>query len=184
VKSTSWAQSCPYRCGLVVKPTKLVPKTKAATTATTAAVVAARALRTGTAVRPRPGSNAICTPMPPVVDPVTLSDLLKDQARAVAGGSATPSGLPALAAARQATGITRASGSSAMATMPPPKMARLTSTPGVGSARLAGPSGISGEAAMATATAMNAPPVVAMPARARLKVASVPRVIPSARRTG
>ena len=41
---------------------RLVPKTSAATTAAIATVVPARALRTGTAVRPWPGSNTICTP--------------------------------------------------------------------------------------------------------------------------
>jgi hypothetical protein len=47
----------------------LVPKTTAATTAATATIVPATALRTGTAVRPRPGSNAIRTPTLPGTDP-------------------------------------------------------------------------------------------------------------------
>ena len=50
---------------------RLVPKTTAATTAATATITPATALRTGTAVRPRPGSNAIRTPTLPGTDPAS-----------------------------------------------------------------------------------------------------------------
>ena len=50
-----------------------MPKTAAAVSAMTAMTLAARALRTGTAVLPWPGSNAIATPTPPVTDPLLVS---------------------------------------------------------------------------------------------------------------
>src|ERR1700733_3842281 len=56
VKSTFWVQFWPYRCGTVTSATRLAPNMAAATTAATATVIPARALRTGTAVRPCPGA--------------------------------------------------------------------------------------------------------------------------------
>src|SRR5213083_2293726 len=64
------------------------------------------------------------------------------------------------AAARTAAGATTSSGAAAMTANPAPRMARLTSTPGLGSAARAGPMGISGDAAIATTTAAAAPAVV------------------------
>ena len=53
----------------------------------------ARALRTGTAVLPWPGSNAIATPAPPVTDPAWVSAAASRDGRDCrAVGSATPSG--------------------------------------------------------------------------------------------
>ena len=63
-------------------------------------------------------------------------------------------------------------------------MARLTSTPGCGSASRAGPIGISGDAAMATATAMTPPARVTTARRARDSATRLPRVAPIARSTG
>jgi hypothetical protein len=56
----------------------------------------------------------------------------------------------------------------------------LTSTPGAGSAARAGPIGISGDAATATATAISAPPAVTAARRARDSATSAPRVAPMA----
>ena len=54
----------------------------------------------------------------------------------------------------------------------------MTSIPGCGSARRAGPIGISGEAATATATAMTAPVTVTAASRTSDRTASWPRVMP------
>ena len=129
----------------------------AATTAATATIVPASALRTGTAVRPRPGSNAIRTPMLPGTDPASPSADPSRDGRAGRPARPPPSGPRARPAARHAAGTSTASGSTAMTARPTPSTARLTSTPGAGSASRAGPIGISGEAAMATATAMHRP---------------------------
>ena len=145
----------------------------------------ARALRTGTAVLPWPGSNAIATPAPPVTDPAWVSAAASRDGRDCrAVGSATPRGPCAWRAARHAGGVSTARGSSAMAANPAPRMARLTSTPGCGSASRAGPIGISGDAAMATATATMAPVTVTIPSRASDRVTSAARFTPSARRMG
>ena len=63
-------------------------------------------------------------------------------------------------------------------------MARLTSTPGLGSANRAGPIGISGDAATAMATATAAPAVVTIATLARDSTARPDRPMPSARSTG
>ncbi len=60
----------------------------------------------------------------------------------------------------------------------------LTSIPGLGSARRAAPIGMSGEAAMATPTAMRPPALVTTAVRARVNVTSRARVMPRARKTG
>ena len=71
-----------------------------------------------------------------------------------------------------------------MAASPAPRTARLTSIPGSGSAWRAGPIGVSGEAATATATAMMPPATVTAAIRARDTATSLARVIPRARRIG
>ena len=183
-RSSSWVQFCPYWWGLLTRAIRLVPNTAAAVTAATATMVPASALRTGTAVRPRPGSNAIRTPMAPGTDPARPSADPSRDGRAGPTGSATPSGPRARPAARHASGTSTASGSTAMATRPAPRMARLTSMPGAGSASRAGPIGISGEAAMATPTATTAPATVTAASRASDSAARLPRVMPRARRIG
>src|SRR4051812_37366650 len=68
-RSSSRLQFCPYRCGVLTRAVRLLPKTSAAVTAVTATVMAASALRTGTAVRPYPRSNAIRSPILAVTEP-------------------------------------------------------------------------------------------------------------------
>jgi hypothetical protein len=123
-----------------------VPKTMAATTAATAAVVPTRAPRTGTALRPCPGSNAIRTPKLPGTEPASPSAEASREERTGAG-SASPSAPGARAAARSAVGTTISSGAAAMTANPAARMARLTSIPGLGSAARAAPTGMSGDAA-------------------------------------
>ena len=72
-RSVIASQFCPYARGVPRRPTRLAPKTPAATTAATAMTLPARAERTGTAVRPRPGSKAMRTPTAPGTDAVLLS---------------------------------------------------------------------------------------------------------------
>ena len=166
-------------------PTRLAPNTAAAITAVTAMAVPARALRTGTAVRPRPASNAIRTPIAPDTAPVLPSSLASHgrPVRATAG-SAPPSGLAARAAARHAARASTVRGSSAITAAPAPRTARLSSTPGSGSASRAGPIGISGDAVTAITTASAAPVTVTMASLASESPVSVPRVAPRARSTG
>ena len=150
-RSSSWFQFCPYWCGLPTRVIRLAPNTAAATTAATATIVPASALRTGTAVRPRPGSNAIRTPMLPATDPARPSADPSRDGRAGSAGSATPSGPRARPAARQAAWPSTASGSTAMHAEAHPEDGQVDLDPGAGSASRAGPIGISGEAATATA---------------------------------
>jgi hypothetical protein len=71
-----------------------------------------------------------------------------------------------------------------MTAKPAPRIARSTSIPGLGSARRAGPIGMSGEAATATATAMAPPATVTAAIRTRDRATSRARVMPRARRMG
>ena len=184
MKSIDWVQFCPYRCGTPTRPSRLAPNTAAATTAATATTVPASALRTGTAVRPRPGSSAIRTPIPPVSDPAMPSAEPSREARTGLGGSATPRGLAPGPAASQMDGSTSSIGSSTVTARPAPSTARLTSMPGLGSASRAGPIGISGEAAMAIPVPSRPPARVTRPTQSSDAAASVPRLAPSARRIG
>ena len=173
-KSTFCVQFWPYRCGMLTRPSRLVPKTAAATTATTATMVPAIALRTGTAVRPCPGSRAIRAPRPPVTEPALPSARASRDTRCGPAGSATLGGPPATPAARQAVGSTSSSGASAVTARPAPKTVRLISTPGLGSASRAGPIGISGDAAMAMPVPSRPPPTVTAATWASDTVASAP----------
>ena len=183
-RSSTWAQFCPYRCGVPTRPIRLAPKTRAASPDATATVVPTRALRTGTAVRPWPGSKAIRTPIPPVTDPAPPSSEPTRETRLTLVGSARPSGPRARPAAPQAAGTSTASGTRAKMANPAARTARLTSTPGAGSARRAAPIGMSGEAAMAMPTATSPPAPVITAVRTRDSVTRAPRVMPRARKTG
>ena len=167
---------------------RLAPKTAAATSAASAITLPARALRTGTAVLPFPGSNAIRTPMPLVTGPADVSAAASSDGRLrPETGSATPSGPGAPSArrtVRQAAGTSTASGSSAMTAKPAASTATFTSMPGAGSASRAEPIGIRGEAAIATATATAAPATVTTASRAMARASRLPLVIPTARRIG
>jgi hypothetical protein len=163
---------------------RLAPKTRAAARDARVNAVAASELRTGTALRPRPGSNAIRTPMPPVTDPATANACASREPRSRRPGAAMPTGSCVRPATRQANGDSNTSGRRAMTASPVARMARLTSTPGLGSASRAGPMGISGDAAIAMATAKPAPEPVTAPALARNSAASLALVIPRAPRMG
>ncbi len=161
-----------------------MPKTRAATTAPTASMVAPSAPRTGTAVRPRPGSNAIWVPMAVVTTPARDSIPASRDGRAAPSSSAIPRAPPARRATRQAAGASAARGSSATPARPASSTGGSALRPGCGSAARAGPIGISGDTATARATATIAPPVVTMASRARAAAVRWARVMPTARRMG
>ena len=94
-----------------------------------------------------------------------------------------PSAPGARAAARSAAGTITSSGAAAMTRNPVPRMARLTSIPGLGSAARP-PMGMSGEAAMAVPTATTAPAVVTTATLARDSTVSRDLPMPRVRRTG
>ncbi len=166
--------------GVVIRWRKLAPKTAAVITAATATIMPDRALRTGTAVRPRPGSRAIRTPIPAVTGSARASRCV----RAFSGGRVSWSPGAGWPATRQAAGASRSSGSSAMRHAPAPSTATLTSTPGAGSASRAGPMGISGDAATAPATARMLPATLTQASRASEMAIRPGRVVPRARSTG
>ena len=71
-----------------------------------------------------------------------------------------------------------------MARAPSPKMAQSKARPGCGSATRAGPTGIRGDSAVATTTAMAAPMATVTPTSANPTAPSWARVTPSARSVG
>src|ERR1700681_415421 len=116
------------------------------------------ALRNGIAERPRPGSSAIRTPRPTVTGVRVTTVPTRD------GYEAAPADLPRGAwapAKRHAVHPTAAKRRTTMAAAPIPRTAALASSPGMGSAKRAGPSGVSGDNATAMATANPAPITVA-----------------------
>ena len=165
-------------------PRKLAPKTTAPTTAATASMVPASALRTGTALRPRPASKAIRTPRLPGTEPASPRAADSRESRTGAAGPSSPGAPGGRAAARSAPGISTSSGAPAMITNPAARIGTLTSIPGAGSANRAGPMGISGDAAMAITTAAAAPAVVTTATLARDSTTRPDRLMPRARRIG
>ena len=135
---------------------RFAPNVTAATTAVTASTVPTIALRTGTAVRPRPGSSAMRTPVATVGG---------RPARVAASPSREGVSLPAAMvsaprrrdAACHAGSAARKSRRTTMTANPTPSRATFTWNPGWGSASRAGPMGISGEATAATTNASIAP---------------------------
>ena len=125
----------------------------------------------------RSPSEAVRGPGPPPIAGTRLERLssLPD--------AAEPRG-PNLLAARHAAGTTRSNGATKASTKPTPRMARFTSIPGLGSATRAGPIGINGDAAMATATATSAPKRVTIPTRRSDNTTRSRRLIPRALKTG
>ncbi len=161
---SSASQFAPYRAGVLTRPTRLVPKTAAATSAAMAMVVPASALRTGTAVRPRPGSNAIRMPSPVVTGPAAVSAVISGDGRVrPAVGSATTGGPAARRSGPPGRQGKQDEGEQCDERQPGGEHGDVRRrTPGSGSASRAGPIGISGEAATATATARTAPVPVTM----------------------
>ena len=183
-RSIAASQVCPYRAGVCTNWSRLAPKVKAAVTASTDSVVPARALRTGTAARPAPGSSAKRAPVVTVTGaPALASDSASREWRPGRDG-ALPGPAIRADARRQAGHAAHTSSSTTIATAPVASTVPATLMPGSGSARLAIPIGISGDAATATATAATAPVAPAVPTSTRPAAVSWALVIPSAARVG
>ena len=152
----------------------------AAATVSTDSAVPASALRTGTAVRPRPGSRANRAPVAAVTGtPAPASHATTPDGRPAVLARAAAAALPADPACHAAHAA-RATSSAAIAAAPRPSTATSALTPGPGSARRAGPIGVSGDAATATATAMTAAAAAAAPTSTSPAAVSWARVMPSA----
>ena len=127
-------------------------------------------VRTGTAVRPRPGSRAIRTPVPATSDdPDTRSHPANREGRD-ASWSACPIRTGRLY--HHADAAASASTTAATAMNPTPSTSPSTERPGLGSAVRAAPMGMSGDAATATTTASAAAPSATKAPRSRLADAS------------
>ena len=119
--------------------------------------------------------------MPLVTEPPAVSALA---VREEYCGAAASSDLADGDAVRQAAGSISTSGRITMIASPGPRKAASNANPGSGSATLAAPIGVSGEAAAATRTARKPPAAVTMPVLASDRASSWPGAMPSARRTG
>ena len=165
-------------------PRKLAPKTTAPTTAATASIVPASALRTGTAVRPvtglegHPHAEAARHRAGQAQRRGQPGEPHAPRRLVQPGRAGGPGGGP------QRPGDQHQQRRQAMTTNPMPRIGTLTSIPGLGSANRAGPMGISGDAAMAIATATTAPAVVTRATLARDSTARPDRLMPRARRIG
>ena len=176
--SSAMFQSWPYRLGVPTRRSRFAPNVPAPATAATATARPSMALRTGTLARPVPGSRANRTPVAagsgtPASDSRSASSGRRRDGAATSAAGRAP-------ASRHAVTATRAVSSTTIAAAPAARMPAFTLTPGSGSASRAAPIGVSGEAAMAIATAPRAPATVAAAVSAMLAANSWRRVMPSA----
>ena len=144
----------------------------------------ARAERTGTAVRPRPGSKASRTPTVPGTDPVLLSTRGSRDGRPAATGLGDAERPGGLGGGPPAAGLSTRQRQQRDRGHPGPEDGQVDLDAWRGSTARAGPIGISGEAATAMTTASSAPVTVTTASRARDSVTRVARVAPKARSTG
>ena len=178
--SSAMSQSWPYRLGVPTRRSRFAPNVPAPATAATATARPSMALRTGTLARPVPGSSANRTPVTaasgaPARDSRSASSGRRRDGSATSAAGRAP-------ACRHAVTATRAASSTTIAAAPAASTPAFTLTPGSGSASRAGPIGVSGEAAIAIATAPRAPATVAAAVSAMLAANSWRRVMPSAAR--
>ena len=160
-KSIAASQLCPYRRGECTRCSRFAPKVNAAATASTGSAVPARALRTGMALRPRPGSSARRTPVTAVTGAPAPASHRAASDRRVAAGPVRPRGRAE--ARRQAGQAARASIKIVISAAPAASTVVSALTPGDGSASRAAPIGISGDAA--TARRPRPPPRPSRPRR-------------------
>jgi hypothetical protein len=155
----------------------------AAVTASTDSAVPIRAARTGTAVRPRPGSSASRTPVVAVSGaPAPASDAVKRDRRPGPASALFPR-VP-IDARRHAGHTAHATSSTTMAAAPAASTVPSALMPGSGSASRAAPIGISGDAAIATPAAIVAPAAAATPTSISPAAVSCARVMPSTASVG
>src|SRR5918995_4321961 len=150
----------PYAAGSVTAHPRAAPNVSAATNPATPATAPTRAERTGTAVRPRPGSNAIRTPVRTGGGAPSRANLPTTRP-ALAGADASRSRPAVRQADNEAPPDTRI----ATATNPSPRTSQSAAKPGSGSTRLANPTGTVTEARAARPAARPAPPTPTGPAR-------------------
>ena len=135
---TVTSQSQPATAGSPITCDTLDPNTSAASTAASAAAIPAIAARTGTADRPRPGSNASWMPDTAAGDSPRPASRPASPAR---GRSAAAARAP-VRAARGAASAARPASSSASTAAPPSRAAASNANPGEISARRASPIGV------------------------------------------
>ena len=145
---------------MLPKWTALAANPNAPTIAATAIASPITALRTGTAVRPCPGSRARRDPATAVGGiPTRANAAAIREGRSAPTSSAVPR-MPARAPAiRHPVSQDTVTAPTMMRQPPIARTAPSTSMPGVGSMKLANPSGVSGDTAIVAAMAMRAPPI-------------------------
>ena len=178
--SMAACQVWPYSCGVVTRRTRLAPKVSVPTTMVIAKMMPTSALRTGTAFRAPLGASVSRMPR----DAVTGIALPESQAsRPVRDGAARLALVLRVSwLSRHEGHATTAINRTTMATKPRPSTAASTSTPGLGSATRAAPSGMIGEASTLKTTAIDAPTTATTATCIKLIVHSCRWVSPSARK--
>src|SRR5207248_11593096 len=132
--SISRFQVSPYSRGVETRRLRLVPNVNTAVTAVTATTRPTTALRTGMAVRPRPGCRAMRTPVTAEgARPVLAADSATREGWVVSPARRARSE-PIVVAARHAVETTIARATTRIARSPSPRTAGFTETPGSGSA--------------------------------------------------
>ena len=151
----------------------------AATSVVTPRVTAARLLRTASALRPRPGSNAMRTPTP-TGNGALASALARPQNERRSGTASDSTAVPAARHAGHAASTTT---SAATPTAPTTRTNRSRWNPGSGSAVRATPVGKNVDAAAAVTTATIPPPTPITAARPRPSANRPRRRMPNAAST-
>ena len=176
--SYAMSQAWPYRLGVPTRRSRFAPNVPAPATAATATARPSRALRTGTLARPVPGSSANRTPVTAASGAPAHDSRSASRGRRRDGSATSAAGRAP--ACRHAVTATRAASSTTIAAAPAASTPAFTLMPGSGSASRAGPIGVSGDTAMAIATAPRAPATVAAAVSAMLAANSWRRVMPRA----
>ena len=171
------SQFQPYRAGCVLRPLRLALNTTAVTTAVTAAMEPSSAERTGTARTPAPGSNALRVPTTAAAGSPAAA-----AARATAD-EPTPAPLARGRTDRTARTASRPTRARQNTAAPAPRTSPSALIPRSGSNRRTGPTGASGDIAIAPATASAAPPRTGITPGSAAASAAWPRVAPSTRST-
>jgi hypothetical protein len=179
------SQFWPYRLGVSTRRSRFAPNVIATATAATATARPSMVLRTGTLGRPPPpvpGSSANRTPVAAVTGAPARARRSANRALREDSAAAASAAAGRAPACRHAVTATRASSSATIAAAPAASTPVFTLTPGCGSASRAAPIGVSGDAAIAIATAPMAPARAATATSRALAANSWRRVMPSAAR--
>ena len=179
--NTSMLQVRPESAGLVSRRFRLAPNDSAAASAIMVTAAPNTAVRTGTAVRPAPGSSAMRTPARPLGGNDRMA---VDAPRRRPLGAAVPCAVHLADAARQ-TGIAPArTVRTATPATPTPRTSPSRANPGCGSAIRAIPVGVSGDSRYPTTAATSAPTMPIRTTRTMPTTNSSDGVMPSERSVG